>query len=84
MIHVKVQKPADDIITEQNSRPSLTAMDRCDRCGARAYVAANVSGTELMYCGHHARQYEPRLREIASSWRDEREQLAPWKAGALS
>lgn len=32
---------------------TLTALDRCDRCGAQAYV--NVSGVtgDLMFCAHH-------------------------------
>lgn len=32
---------------------SLTANDRCDVCGAQAYVkTVGVSG-ELLFCGHH-------------------------------
>ncbi len=45
---------------------SMTAADRCDRCGARAatrIVLAN--GTDLVFCGHHARRYDADLREIA-------------------
>jgi hypothetical protein len=34
----------------------LTALDRCDRCGAQAYVQVKlVSGLELLFCAHHAR-----------------------------
>jgi hypothetical protein len=35
---------------------TLTALDRCDRCGAQAYVRYHVSGMELQFCGHHDRQ----------------------------
>ena len=50
----------------------LTAMDRCDRCGAQAYVRTTLaSGSELLFCSHHWRQNEDRLREIAVSIQDE-------------
>lgn len=45
---------------------TLTAEDRCDRCGAQAYVRARLqSGGELLFCGHHARQHLPALTGIA-------------------
>jgi hypothetical protein len=44
----------------------LTAIDRCDRCGARAYVRAELAGrAELLFCAHHAREHADRLREVA-------------------
>lgn len=44
----------------------LTAADRCDRCRAQARVRAIMrSGGELMFCNHHAQQYEQQLRKIA-------------------
>jgi hypothetical protein len=49
------------------TRPELTAADRCDRCGAGAQVRAILStGGELLFCGHHAREYEPKLKEMAA------------------
>ncbi|HEX9334789.1 MAG TPA: hypothetical protein VF892_02845 [Pseudonocardiaceae bacterium] len=49
------------------ARPELTAADRCDRCGAAARVRAVLaSGGELLFCQHHAREHETRLREIAA------------------
>lgn len=33
----------------------LTAMDRCDSCGAQARVIVTFLNGELMFCGHHAR-----------------------------
>lgn len=56
-------------------RAPLNAADRCDTCGAKAYVAAVVNGTELLYCGHHGTKYEQRLRTVATSWLDERPKL---------
>lgn len=47
------------------TRPALTAADRCDRCGAAAQVRAVLStGGELLFCGHHARKHEEKLREL--------------------
>jgi hypothetical protein len=50
---------------------SLTAADRCDRCGAQARVRVTLPAGELLFCGHHAKEHEPRLREIAVDWYDE-------------
>lgn len=47
--------------------PPLTRHDRCDRCSAAAQVRALLpGGGELMFCGHHARVHESRLREIGA------------------
>ncbi|AUS77796.1 hypothetical protein C1701_04845 [Actinoalloteichus sp. AHMU CJ021] len=49
------------------TRPELRASDRCDRCGAAAKVRAVLpSGGELLFCAHHAREHEARLRELAA------------------
>lgn len=62
---------------------SLTALDRCDRCGAQAYIRVVLSGgTDLLFCAHHGRQYELKLREIASEYHDESDRLAPTVPGA--
>lgn len=55
--------------------PRLTAQDRCDACGAQAYIAATVNGSELLYCAHHGRLFAPRLRPLATSWTDETRRL---------
>ena len=61
---------------------SLTAADRCDRCGAQAYVRVVLTGgTDLLFCAHHGRQYELKLREIASEFHDETERLSGAPAG---
>jgi hypothetical protein len=44
----------------------LTAADRCDRCGAQAYLRVVLaSGGELLFCAHHGRKFEPELKKIA-------------------
>ncbi|AUZ87029.1 DUF7455 domain-containing protein [Arthrobacter sp. TmT3-37] len=55
----------------------LTALDRCDRCGAQAYVRAvlSSSGGELLFCGHHARAVEANLKPLTSEWQDETKRL---------
>ncbi|WEG10446.1 hypothetical protein PU630_07860 [Microbacterium horticulturae] len=53
----------------------LTAADRCDACGAQAYIAAVVNGSELLFCAHHGRKYEEKLRSVATSWHDETARL---------
>jgi hypothetical protein len=40
---------------------ALTGFDRCDRCGAEAFVLADFFGSELTFCGHHGREYEEQL-----------------------
>lgn len=59
----------------------LTAMDRCDRCGAQAYLRVELqSGGELLFCAHHAREHGEKLKEVAASVFDETHKLAPSSA----
>ncbi len=54
----------------------LNAVDRCDRCGAQAYVrAVLLSGGELLFCGHHAKEYAANLKPIVAHIQDETEKL---------
>ena len=56
--------------------PSLSAADRCDRCGAQAYLRVELqTGGELLFCAHHAREHGDKLREIAASYVDETHKL---------
>ena len=58
------------------SHPPLTAADRCDRCGAQAYIRVTMpSGGELLFCAHHGRAHEARLREVSHTFQDETELL---------
>ena len=59
------------------SSAPLTAADRCDRCGAQAYLRVELqSGGELLFCAHHAREHGDKLKEIAASVTDETHKLA--------
>jgi hypothetical protein len=61
----------------------LTALDRCDRCGAKAYLRVTLaSGGELLFCAHHGKKYEESLRSIAAEIHDESEKLSGIEASA--
>ena len=50
----------------------LTTADRCDRCGAQAYLRVILaSGGELMFCAHHARKHSDKLKQVALQIQDE-------------
>ncbi len=53
----------------------MTAADRCDRCGAQAYVRVVLPGGELLFCGHHARAHAPAYADKAVSIQDERDRI---------
>jgi hypothetical protein len=56
--------------------PVLNATDRCDRCGAQAYVRVVLAGGgDLLFCRHHARAHGDKLGEIAVEIHDESGQL---------
>ena len=54
---------------------ALTAQDRCDRCGAQAYIRAVLSGGELFFCAHHWRRHADAIRQSAMEIHDETERL---------
>jgi hypothetical protein len=63
--------------------PRLSAVDRCDRCGAQAYVRVELaSGGELLFCAHHARTHLDALQQVAASIHDETDRLADTPASA--
>ncbi len=54
----------------------LTAADRCDRCGARAYIRVVLpGGGELLFCAHHGRAHHDALRAVEASIQDESQSL---------
>ena len=54
----------------------LTAEDRCDRCGAQAYLRVELhAGGELLFCAHHAREHGDKLKEVAINLVDETHKL---------
>lgn len=51
--------------------------DRCDVCGAQAFVqvTSRETGFDLLFCGHHFARHEPRL--VMGGWivDDQRDQI---------
>jgi len=54
---------------------SLGADDRCDRCGAPAYVQVVLDQGTLLFCAHHFVESEAPLRATARVVHDERHRL---------
>lgn len=54
---------------------ALNALDRCDRCGAQAYVRATLAGGELLFCAHHGKEYAEKLAAVAQRIDDQSERL---------
>ena len=56
--------------------PTLTAADRCDRCGAQAFIRARLAGDmELLFCAHHGRSHLDKLQDVAEDGIDEPDRL---------
>jgi hypothetical protein len=54
----------------------LTTADRCDSCGAQAYVQVRGISGELMFCAHHYNKAQgDNLTAFAFDIIDERERL---------
>ena len=53
----------------------LTAMDRCDYCGAQAYVRVTGVTGSLDFCGHHYNRHQDKLTSFAFETIDERDKL---------
>ena len=68
----------DDVTgTVTSPSPTLTAADRCDRCGAQAFVRVLLTSGDLLFCAHHAKAYEDKLKPAAVDWLDETAALQP-------
>jgi len=56
---------------------ALDATDRCDGCGAQAYVRVVLpGGGELHFCGHHWNRHGDSLRAQAVDITDETHRIA--------
>ena len=73
-----------DVTTAIAPQPAaLTAGDRCDRCGAQAYLRVELqTGGELLFCAHHAREHGDALKAVAANVIDETHRLAETPANA--
>lgn len=66
---------AETTAPELNQVEELTAADRCDACGAQAYVRVTLATGELLFCAHHSNENKAKLEPIALAWQDETEKL---------
>ena len=56
--------------------PALSASDRCDRCGAQAYVRVTMAnGFELFFCSHHSKEHADKLKQVALKIHDESQRI---------
>jgi len=60
---------------DQNQSSSLNANDRCDVCGAQAYIKVSLATGELLFCAHHGKANKEKLEPIAKAWLDESDRL---------
>jgi len=72
-----MERKEADMTTAVAPGSALTTADRCDRCGAQAYLRVELqTGGELLFCAHHAREHGDKLKEIAVTVIDETHKLA--------
>ena len=64
-------------VEEQNETigTALTAADRCDVCGAQAYIKVSLATGELLFCAHHGNANKEKLEPLAKGWQDETDKL---------
>jgi hypothetical protein len=59
----------------------LDSLDRCDRCGAQAYIRAIlISGGQLLFCAHHGKAYAEGLKSVVATIQDESDKLVKQSA----
>jgi len=63
-------------LPHSESSYELNSADRCDSCGAQAYVRATMpGGSELLFCAHHASKHRDKLTGLGATWHDETAKL---------
>jgi len=68
----QIQEPSEASV----ELPALTAADRCDICGAQAFIRVVLASGDLVFCGHHGTANKEKLKPIAISWQDETDKLS--------
>jgi len=69
------QISTDETIDTADAPYTLTAFDRCDSCGAQAYIKVTMSSGELLFCAHHGAKFKEKLSTTALNWHDESARL---------
>lgn len=60
----------DTMVVEEQS-DTLNAHDRCDSCGSQAFVWAEGTAGDLLFCRHHFLKHEDQIRAWAFNIIDE-------------
>ena len=50
-----------DTVDELELEAALTAFDRCDSCGAQAYIRVTLASGDLLFCAHHGAKFKEKL-----------------------
>lgn len=66
---------ATDVSPVDELDHSLSAFDRCDSCGAQAYIRVTLKTGELLFCAHHGNEFKDKLFPTALNWHDESARL---------
>ena len=67
VVRTTMEEKRPEVTTALAQDAALTAADRCDRCGAQAYLRVELqSGGELLFCNHHAKEHGARLEQLAA------------------
>jgi len=64
--------------TEQEQTVGATALtpaDRCDVCGAQAFIRVVLASGDLVFCAHHGMANQEKLKPIAILWQDETDKI---------
>lgn len=58
---------------KEGDKPRFSALDRCDRCGAQAYIEAKINTGTLLFCSHDFNVARPAMeaQQILVSWYSE-------------
>lgn len=73
MTAIIAEAPTRVVVTKPATRDLSPATDRCDRCGAEAFVRVTFPGdSELLMCGHDFAQHEQKLLVAATAISDQR------------
>lgn len=59
-------------ITQEKQERVLNLQDRCDSCGAQAFVMVKLITGELTFCGHHYNKNQEKLNSQSYEIIDER------------
>ena len=54
---------------------TLSALDRCDSCGAQAYIRVTLKTGDLLFCAYHGNEFKDKLFPTALNWHDESARL---------